>query len=118
MGQSTDAILVYGIDFGDEPPWPEFDEPEEEYDEEACKLLNPLGWMVFNGDAVDGIVIVRHCSGDCPMYIVGVAGTELRAWRGSPKTVAGLETKPEWDAALQAFLLKNNIQTDEHAAWL
>lgn len=116
MGQSTDAILAYGYDFGD---------PEEEgfpfkpFDEDTdTEQSNPVGYLFFSGRALDGIKGVTHCSGDCPMYIIHADGALIRAWRGSPQVIAKLEAKPEWDAALVAFLAKYKLKTPNPPAWL
>lgn len=116
MGQSTDAILCFGIAFEEEFefPWSE----EEDSDHESwwlkvngysCPLFNPFteegdfkpgidredprigeffghkrNWLRDHPFPVD---VVHHCSGDYPMYILAVLGTEIYAHRGYPQSV-------------------------------
>lgn len=112
MGVSTDAILVYGIPLekgaiGEH----ENDGPEE----------GPA-WMVWSGDPVDGIEIVSHCSGDYPMHIVAIAGSEVRAWRGNPiRLERDLATVEAHDALILAFLKRHGLKRKKGATpgwWL
>lgn len=77
MGQSTDAILAYGIDLGEEMP-PKMSEEEwdiarEQWGEKA--------------DQVRGYEIVYHMTGDDPFYFLAVPGTVTTASRGYPERV-------------------------------
>ena len=81
MGQSTDAILAYGINLDEEgsDPW------------EICESLQYDRYADAEAAKKElGIDLIQHCSNGCPMYIIGVE--HLRAWRGEPKEVdpAGL----------------------------
>jgi len=113
MGQSTDAILVYGVDLGEElPDSLSFD--EDSHDEKS----NPVGYAFWMGKAVDGVELVSHCSDRCPMYILAAAASETRAWRGDPKLITELKVDPAWDAALDAFADANGIELPKRPGWL
>jgi hypothetical protein len=113
MGQSTDAIICYGVAISEDFDFPEFDYDAEDSDAEAVR--NPLGYMVDSGDPVGDIVLVQHCSDAYPMYIVAIKGTEIRAWRGSPRLFfpQNMVSAPHWDAKLRAFCEKHNIPFSE-----
>lgn len=132
MGQSTDAILVFGHEYGEDPevfPW--YDEEEGDHDEEKwwydqhglAKRLTEIYeiWGEWEKDMPYAqhnersaqfaaafpelaaekealhearralgdmpVEVVRHCSGDYPMYILAVPGTKVRASRGHPEVI-------------------------------
>ena len=97
MSVSTDAILVYGFEMGEDGEDSEFAEKfYEEYDRN------------------DGIEFVSHCSGEYPMWIIGISESRIRAWRGDPKMVdpAKLIYRPEWDKAIIHAADEYGIQVD------
>lgn len=151
MGISSDGILCFGHDLGEDleglVPWcPEGTEDDEDEDEKEddfdAWLVEVSGgsgkdeaWQRYEiwadenmpgasyqesmpaweaaepdgRDALDAayerereltascpIEIITHCSYDYPMRIVAVRGTEIRAYRGSPKEI-------DW-SALQALV--------------
>lgn len=63
------------------------------------------------------IEIVRHCSGDYPMFIVGVPGTLTTAHRGSPEPITTLEVDPQRVEAARAFCAEHDIPFED-PAWL
>lgn len=90
MGQSTDAILVYGFEIGEEDETPEFMGDFEDFQDylEDQSGLPKYGEPGHSFDAhreyrkscpAD---LVSHCSGDYPMHILAVRGTEHHASRG------------------------------------
>lgn len=101
MGQSTDAILAYGFDLGEDLSEhgdlarieDEFDgddgdffaslvgihpygHPDRQSLEERQRLLKTLP-----------VELIRHCSGDYPMWFLAIPGTKQEANRGSPTRV-------------------------------
>lgn len=103
MSTSTDGILAYGYDLGenfgvgyDQPENPSWlhDESEESYHDQACRALfaaagKPVEPDVYV-DADDlkelcGIEVVYHCSDGCTMYIL--AAKHITARRGYPQEV-------------------------------
>lgn len=117
MSQSTDAILCYGIDFGEDLPWEDFD--EESDNEDAAIEKNPLGAMACGYvDSIEGVTLIGHCSDGCRMYILAIADSEMRAYRGDPKTVEHIDIKLDWDEKLLGLLKKHDIETDAKPAWL
>lgn len=76
MGQSTDAILCYGINIEDGSD-----------QHEACEALSGDDHYeaLEAAEKELGVELVGHCSGDYRMYIIGTHKT--RAWRGDPKEI-------------------------------
>ena len=106
MGQSTDAILVYGIPL---------EEDSVPFSEEDAK--SGPSWMRYHGTNEDGVCLVRHCSGDYPMFILAIPDTETRAWRGHPKLVpvAELPFSPDWDPTLLSYAEKHRLEISGNA---
>jgi hypothetical protein len=148
MGQSTDARLHYGVSFEDgaEFPWDKDHEGDFEdwwRDETGYKPLHKMWsddgmtqlipdedprkdayykhmfqWPKDHPAPVD---IVTHCSGEYPMYLAVVPGTQICADRGEVIAVnpSDLTVRPEEEAALLAFLAKYNLEPQEGGpAWL
>jgi|SRR6478609_8594297 len=117
MGQSTDAILVYGVDLGeDELPEALVFNDEDDGDTEESK---PIAYALYMGRPLpSGVTIVNHCSDSCTMRIIAIEASELRAWRGHPKEVPTLVAKPEWDAAIDEFAAEHGITLPKRPAWL
>ena len=102
MGVSTDAILAFGFDLGEEEELPEqllellqkhehdvddaladdhgFELPEYEvgcdYKEFAAKQAAAHAKLK--------ICLIDHCSGECTMYFLAARGSERAASRGNP----------------------------------
>ena len=109
MGVSTNAIVYYGIEFGDEFPISE--ETFEEYehvdasdweellavkqgvehpgewkdDEETKKKFNDFWEKQRNIVKKFGVTIGTHCSDEYPMYYIAVEESHIIANRGFPK---------------------------------
>lgn len=126
MGQSTDALLMYGFEIGDSEDGPMFweDEPDEDDAPEwetfvAAKLGVPhpgdysedklpefqVYWEAKRQVIAElGVEIERHCSGDYPIYVLTVKDSVSRAWRGDAKTFDVLPiAEPDWDQQLRSF---------------
>jgi hypothetical protein len=133
MGVSTDAILFYGLEFGEEDP---FGDGEERYEAEEAwnKEHGPKrpdsddyqgaeweAWRkerdAWNKTGV-GINAGRHCSGEYPMYYIALKAHEYTAWRGTAIKIdpAKLEPTQEQEDALQEFCEKHNIKC-ENPGW-
>jgi hypothetical protein len=104
MGQSTDAILMYGVCIE------EGSNIHEYIEEEGNELYD----MQFDGTKDGDVVIETHCSCDYPMYFIGYESTRTLASRGYPKSVD--PTQPVDSAELKAFLAKHNID-DSNMGW-
>ena len=133
MGTSTDGILCYGIDLGEdvsELPWNEkTDDWEDVYEDiddwwaqiNGCDY-GVIGdydllckWQEENPMPVD---LVWHCSYEYPMYILAVVDTEITANRGCPEVV---DIKPpDFKKVLDFnnFRDKYKIGVDEDPSWL
>lgn len=91
MGISTDAILVYGIDLGDE------------FNGALGPLLEDRWQDLDAAEKATGCTLVWHCSGECPMYILGITAVGVKARRGHPEHVTSLRVKPGAAAAIRRF---------------
>jgi hypothetical protein len=123
MGQSTDAIIAFGVDLGEELP-----EFLEEFDGEFDEFLASISGLPKWGEPGHSyeaheafakafpVTIIYHCSGDYPMYVLAVNGTEQRAWRGEPQTIEPLVVSDEQIAALRDFM--NEHELDGDLGWL
>lgn len=128
MGTSTDGILFYGFlvedeealhdrlsgvgpdDDDDNDVSEDDDDVSEEHSSMVAKLYgwdgkNPKYDWDWEKKHPSPVTIGTHCSGDCPMYYVAIAASEVTARRGYPEAVS-TETKPEWDAILTDFMSK------------
>ena len=130
MGQSTDASICYGIPFdeGTEFPWDDYDgfdswwaeqnglkEPTVEYD--TNKELYSKYWEDKRElEKKCPIEVITHCSGDYPMYIIGLRGTEQTANRGDTEEVKSLIAHNP--TIITDFLKKYNIGYTQEPKWL
>lgn len=122
MGVSTNGILVFGIDFSeeflpfeDESLGEDFETllandagievPEGEYSEERGKEYSRYWERCSENAKKSEIELITHCSGDYPMYILAVRGTEYNAWRGDPTEIDldKLTVTDEQIGALKSF---------------
>lgn len=123
MGQSTDGILVFGIQLPEEEGPVFLEEFDGQFDDFVDSLNGLPQWgergydgkntMAFrNNYPID---LVLHCSYDYPMYILSVRGTGKSASRGYPKIInpAELTVTPEKISALKNFCEKYNIEWQE-----
>ena len=104
MGISSDAIIAYGIDLGEEwqdlVPWNEEDGFDDWYRARAGLPewedgMSPEESSAFFAERravseTSPVADIYHCSYDYSMLILAVPGTELRAYRGDPKELPGL----------------------------
>lgn len=96
MGQSTDAILVYGILLeGEDSDTPEFLGDFDDFEEfvEDDMGIAPYGDPTrpsyedrASMTSTYPVALVYHCSYEYPMYILAVPGTEITANRGYAHT--------------------------------
>lgn len=128
MGQSTDGILAFGVDFGEdiEMPW---GDDFEEYLHEEASLIWKSGMSDEESskyfaacrkvEAACPVEVVIHCSLDYPMYILAVRGTHTSASRGYPEAIDPKEliVQEEKIAAAKAWCEKLDIQWD-NPQWL
>lgn len=99
MGVSTDAIIAFGFDLGEELP-ESLEQLLSDADGEIDEALAAdMGLTLPNYDAVGyeawsaardeataqlKIDLISHCSGDYPMYFLAVRGSDKKARRGFP----------------------------------
>lgn len=99
MSQSTDGIIAFGFDAGEESPVEHL--LGEEFDDLDDLLASEAGispWDHNSGKdywkkkeaalAETPVELIHHCSGDYPMYILAVRGTHMNASRGYPQVIA------------------------------
>jgi hypothetical protein len=101
MGISSDGILVFGIDLGEETPGFLYKDEDTEFDEFGEFLLHEAGEPRWDHEDYNvykarlqrvqeevGVELVMHCSYDYPMYILAVPGTYRSANRGYAVPIA------------------------------
>ena len=122
MGQSTDAILFWGILVDQdecECPWSYSEDMEWEgvYAQRKAGICEPSNdfsdatrtkyheYLDKRGAIVkeSGCIIDSHCSGDYPMHYVAMRASQLEAHRGFPKKVESLSIDENWEQLLQSF---------------
>lgn len=124
MGTSTDAIVAFGFNLGEE--WPEALRIEgEEYPDFEDWIAEHLGlgdWQVEGywarkREAVNAfpVEIISHCSGDYPEYFIAIRGTQQRASRGYPVKLETGEVDSSKVQALREFCAQHGIEWEEPA---
>jgi hypothetical protein len=107
MGMSTDAILFWGIELGDEDevPWGEQDLEDWLIDKLGCGDREKKKRVL----KVYGFDFGIHCSYSCPVWYL--YAKEFIAWRGSPVVITekDLQEKPVKRGNLIALCKKLDI---------
>ena len=133
MGQSTDAIIAFGVDFGEEPTGKFFRKLEKDFEWDFDSYIeNELSIPAWSepgrpeyGEGSDRlkcypVELISHCSGDCPMYILAIRGTQRLARRGYPESL-DLSTLSVTDAEIETFTAwckKHGVSTKTKPQWL
>lgn len=135
MGQSTNAILCFGLQVDEEHEWAEILCPEDDnypdlYEyiltkaaiSKPARLTDDDGWenyVLAKKAALEAypIDLVPHCALDFPMWIVAVRRTVQEASRGDAAVVEVTDVTPEEIVALKAFCAEFDIPYTE-PAWL
>ena len=133
MGQSTNAIIAYGFDLGEELPQSLQIAREEDSDFEwESFLIADYGievptWQPGQYEAYSEarktaltqvpVDVIEHCSGDYPMYFLAVRGTDITARRGYPERLPprrphDFVSQAQIDA-LYAFCKRHDIEWQE-----
>jgi hypothetical protein len=144
MGQSTDAKIAFGVDFGEDAefPWERYEEvqwwrdlnefvnpvPEPDWSSDRTKpqadrqekitayFDAQRAWDLANPCPVE---VVSHCSGDYPMWILAVPGTHTSANRGYPAKLDPNDfARNPNTTAFHEFCEKHGIELSEEPAWL
>jgi hypothetical protein len=113
MGQSTDAILCYGIsmdeDFDYKSRFPEHIDGDGYFDKYA--LIDML-------EEKFGCTLEIHCSCDYAMYILAIKDSVTTAYRGGPEIITSLEVTPAWAEKLQKAKVYMGLEKEEANWWL
>lgn len=126
MGQSTDAILIYGYTLSDYDEESIEDLPFmdglEDFDELIADITKSTH-LDYSGRraAVEAfpIDLVMHCSGEYPSYVLGVRSTYMRAHRGHPVEFDSLpEPSPEDISRLKSFMIEHDIPHEGEPKWI
>lgn len=122
MGQSTDGILVFGIDLGEDMP-----EFLEEHENDWWSFMDAISGLADHPDyekrrkfrEEHGADLVSYCSYDYPMYILAINGTERRVKRGYITEIdpESLTVPQEKIDALKKFCEEYDIEWHE-PKWL
>ena len=98
MGTSTDAILFYGIDLGEDGLDSIYESNKDLYDAiQDCSLPDEMVEKLKDNLCEIGY----HCSGECPMYYI--FASKERAWRGYPQEIENLDVDLIWNDQLKEF---------------
>lgn len=138
MGQSTNAIIAFGFNLGEELPekLQSLMDGEDEPDLQEMLALDHSIIMPEYTETCDykeyaaardaalsqiKINLIEHCSGDYPMYFLAVRGSDELAIRGEPTALDPdyLDTMrffPESIDAMRAFCNRHGIEWQE-AKW-
>lgn len=128
MGVSTDAILAFGFDLGDDLPGKlgeylaSYEDGYFDFEEFIATTcgVGPDEWEKYTAAKTAalencGAEITTHCSHDYPSYFLHVPGAKQRARRGDPKKVELPQIGAEQIDALRAFCDLNGIDWQEPA---
>jgi hypothetical protein len=121
MGGSTDAIIAFGFDLGEELPESLMTDAD---DGESFDWWNWLDIYLGLGEEENynvrsnarksfPVEFITHCSYDYPMYFLAARGTKQVATRGHPTEVKMAEETPEQIQAMRDFCSKFGIQWRE-----
>lgn len=126
MGVSTDAIVAFGFNLGEE--WPEAlkiageDEDSTDFEDWIADHLGLGDWQQEGywerkREAVKAfpVDLIMHCSYDYPEYFIAVRGTEQRASRGYPVKLDLHEVDSAKVQALREFCDQHGIEWGEPA---
>lgn len=123
MGISSDGVLYFGFQVGDEDERPEWMGEFEDFDDWLCNkagLAEDAPWEERK-PIIDGCPaeLQLFCSYDYPMYVLGVRDAEHRAYRGDIVEIgtAQLAVEDEKIAAFKAWCEANGIEYQE-PKWL
>ena len=133
MGVSTDGLLVFGINFGEELPEPfrgyeEFDLDEIIADEGGLTIWRDnmtdeesTAYWARKKELVEAspVTHVMHCSWQHPDHIFAVRGFSHRAARGFPEKI-GVQDLDVPFAKIEAFkkwLTDHGVDVDEEPVW-
>ena len=122
MGVSTNAILAFGIDLGEEQPWPDDDDDKYEDWEGYLCFLAGLAYDNSTWPEMEKVIkaspvtMETHCSYDYPMYFAAVTSTVKIARRGYPNLFASLPpVEPKQIELFRQFLLERCGITVDYA---
>ncbi len=133
MGVSTDAILAFGFNLGEELPEAFQDDDGDSAGFEFDEWLNQKAGVVYpEGNAgikspeyraysdackavkaASPVDFITHCSYDCPMYFLALRGSNSTARRGYPVAVTTPVPTAERVAAMRSFCDQHGIKWQE-----
>ncbi len=101
MGSSTDGEITFGfvLDDGEDNDFFEEKDIYELVEKEKLELVN-------------------YCSGDYPMYLIGIKESHKSCYRGGPEEIeeSHFKHKEEWVTKLKEFMEKYKIP-DRRIGW-
>lgn len=127
MGVNTDATICFGISYeeGHQFPWHEGIFAGEindwwcaQHGKSFDKYEDKKKWLEKNPLPVE---VVYHCTGDDPMFILAIPGTERTAWRGDPVELKFSELQAavtdEKFVAFNTFINNYNLGNGTMPTW-
>jgi hypothetical protein len=134
MGVSTNALIAFGFDLGEELPEKmqelfiggdgfDFDKvvvidtgifaPAEEYSDATKEVYSEHWAAVREARERFPITIEEHCSGDYPMFFLAIARTVQSARRGCPEVMRKQEITEQQITELRNFCVRWGIDWQE-----
>lgn len=119
MGVSTDGILAFGIDFGEELPefLADFEDVWWDYTDSISGETDYKKRSEFRDNHIADLVM--YCSYEYPMYILAINGTKTEVSRGYTEEIdpSDLRIPQEKIDAFKAFCEENGVEWQE-PKWL
>jgi hypothetical protein len=126
LGTSTDAIIYFGVDLGEDLS---IFHPDHLYDEHDALVGLEAMELINKKIKKYRMMIVWHCSYEVPMFIIGFAPSYKCAFRGSPNQLDSLnmmhDMEDEGRKAFNEFLDNEheickqiNISRNDEMSWL
>lgn len=137
MGQSTDGLVAFGFDLGEQEELPEalleagrqdgdgfewqsvvsvltdLTPPGVEWEDTFVQVYRDYWAKQREATENHPLEMVCHCSGECPMWFLAVRGTVTRAKRGFPQPVEMPAVSDEAIKALHGFCERFGLKWQE-----
>lgn len=133
MGVSSDGLLVFGIDLGEELPEPWQAYEDFDFDDYLAESAGHPAWRSGMTDEESGayhdqkwkiieaapVTLEEYCSYDFPMYILSIPETTIRVNRGDVEEIKPIDlvVPREKIDAMKAWCEEHKIQWSE-PKWL
>lgn len=127
MGQSTDAILFWGIAYKEGQKVSDDVErdyanakglPAVEWDENRREEYREYRKQVLDLAKASGCLLGTHCSGNYPMHYAAVNASETTTHRGDVQEITSLQVGADWSQKLEDFCKTLDLPWQQPKWWL